>query len=184
MATGATAIAVIEAADLHPGQTVLIAGATGGVGNQAVQLAAKAGAQVVATAGTPDGTALVTAFGATIALDYASDVAAATRAAHPDGVDVVIHLAGDPTALLTAVRNGGRFVSTLINAPDQLPTEHATVIAIFANPDAATLWRAARHEADGTTRVHIQDTYPLDQAPTALATFAGGTVGKIVITIV
>jgi NADPH2:quinone reductase len=181
---GTTAIAVVEAADLHPGQTVLIAGATGGVGNQVVQLAAKSGAHVVATARTPDGKALVTAFGATTVLDYAGDVAANTTAAHPDGVDVVIHLAGDPSALLAVVRDGGRFVSTLIGPADQISTEHATVIAVFANPDAGVLWRAARHEADGTTRVHIQDTYPLDKAATALATFAAGTVGKIVITTV
>jgi NADPH2:quinone reductase len=41
---GATALASVNAAELQPGQTVLIAGATGGVGNQAIQLAAKAGA--------------------------------------------------------------------------------------------------------------------------------------------
>lgn len=180
---GVTAIAAIEAADLHPGQTVLITGATGGVGNQVVQLAAKRGAHVVATARTADGNARVTAFGARTVLDHTGDVATAVRAAHPDGVDVVIHLAGDPAALLSTVRDGGRFVSTLVGSPDQLPTDHATVVAVTGNPDAGALWRAARHEADGTTRLHIQDTFRLDQAPTALATFAGGTVGKIVITV-
>lgn len=179
---GVTAIAIIEAADLQPGQTVLITGATGGVGNQLVQLASKSGATVVATARTPAGTALVTAFGATTTLDYVGDVAAATRAVHPRGVDVVIHLAGDPSALLPAVRDGGRLVTTLIGSPEQLPSDHATVITVVANPDGRTLWRAARHEADGTTRVEIQATYPLDLAPTALATFTAGTVGKIVIT--
>jgi NADPH2:quinone reductase len=174
---------VIDAAGLQPGQTVLIAGATGGVGHQAVRLAANAGAQVLATAGTPEEKALVTAVGATRWVDYRSDVAAAVRAAHAGGVDVVIHLAGDPAALFPAVRTGGRFVSTLIDSPDQLPTDDVTVVGIVATPDAATLWRAARHQADGTTRVRIQASYPLVQAATALATFADGTLGKIVITI-
>ena len=47
---GAAAHHAVDAAELQPGQTVLVAGATGGVGNQAVQLAAKAGAHVIATA--------------------------------------------------------------------------------------------------------------------------------------
>jgi NADPH:quinone reductase-like Zn-dependent oxidoreductase len=64
-----------------------------------------------------------------------------------------------------------------------LPTEDVTVIRIVADPDAATLWRAARHQADGTTRVRIQASYPLAQAAAALTTFADGTLGKIVITI-
>lgn len=183
---GTTAIAVMKAADLHPGQTVLVAGATGGVGNQAVQLAAKAGARVLATARTAEGKALVTALGATLALDY-EDVAGAVRAAYPDGVDVVVHLAGDPTAVLTAVRDGGRFVSTRIGSPDELHTDQATVVAVSAEPDSGKLWSAARNEADGTTRVRIQDTFPLDQAPSALAAFAAGAAGaagKIVITVV
>ena len=97
-------------------------------------------------------------------------------------MDVIIHLAGDPAALLPAVRTGGRFVSTLIGSPEQLPTEDATVIGVYADPDAATLNRAASHQVDGVTRLHVQDTFPLDQAPAALAAFAGGTLGKLVIT--
>lgn len=181
---GVTAIAIIEAADIRPGQTVLISGATGGVGNQVVQLAAKSGARVLATARTAEGKALVTAFGAATTLGYTDDVATAVRAAHPDGIDVVVHLAGDPAALLATVRNGGRFVSTLTGSPGQLPSEHMTVIPVAADPRSRALWRAARHEADGTTRVQIHATYPLDEAAAALAAFSGGTVGKIVITVV
>ena len=102
--------------------------------------------------------------------------------AHPGGVDVVIHLAGDPATLLPAVRTGGRFISTLIGSPEQLPTEEATVIGIYANPDTATLNRAAAHQVDGVTRLQVQDTFPLDKAPAALAAFTGGTLGKLVIT--
>ena len=49
-------------------------------------------------------------------------------------VDAVIHLAGDPAALLPTLRPGGRFVSTRIASPDQIPAEDATVIAIYATP--------------------------------------------------
>jgi NADPH:quinone reductase-like Zn-dependent oxidoreductase len=179
---GAAAIAVVDAAELQRGQTVLVAGATGGVGNQVVQLAAKAGTHVHATASSPEEKALVTDLGATTTVDYAGDVAAATRAAYADGVDVVIHLAGDPAALLPAVRTGGRLVSTMLGSGGDLPAEDVTVVGIYANPDAANLGRAAGLQADGVSRVHVQHTFALEQAPEALAAFAGGTLGKVVIT--
>lgn len=161
---------------------MLVAGATGGVGNQVVQLAAKAGAQVVATASSETEQALVRHLGAATSIDYTGDVTQAVQQAHPGGVDVVIHLAGDPATLLPAVRTGGRFISTLIGSPEQLPTEEATVIGIYANPDTTTLNRAAAHQVDGVTRLQVQDTFPLDKAPAALAAFTGGTLGKLVIT--
>jgi NADPH:quinone reductase-like Zn-dependent oxidoreductase len=181
---GAAALAAVDAADLEPGQTVLVAGATGGVGTQVVQLAARADAHVVATASSQDEEALVTGLGAATTIDYAGDVTAAARRAQPDGVDVVIHLAGDPTAFLPAVRAGGRFVSSLIGSPDQLPADDVTVIGIYANADAVTLGRAATHQAEGVTRLEVQRTYPLEQASDALAAFASGTLGKLVITTV
>jgi NADPH:quinone reductase-like Zn-dependent oxidoreductase len=179
---GAAAIAAVDAAELQPGQTALVIGATGGVGNQVVQLAAAAGAQVLATAAPGDQQELVRDLGAATTLDYNGDVTAAVRKAHPDGVDVVFHFAGDPNAVLPAVRSGGRFVSTMIMSAEQRPTEDATVTSIYANPNRAVLDRAAGHQADATSRVTVQDTYPLDQAPAALAAFAAGTRGKLVIT--
>jgi NADPH2:quinone reductase len=161
---GAAAVASVDAAQLQPGLTVLIAGATGGVGNQAVQLAAKSGATVIATARTEEEKQLVTGLGATETVDYTGDVAAAVRETHPGGADVVLHFAGDPAALLVAVRNGGKFVSTIAGSPEQLPTEDATVVGIYANPDAATLNRCATNHADGITRISIQRTYRLDEA--------------------
>jgi NADPH2:quinone reductase len=181
--TGVAAIAAVDAADLQAGHSVLVAGATGGVGNQAVQLATKAGAQVIATASSDEERTLVTDLGAATTVDYTGDLTTATKHAQPDGVDAVIHLAGDPAALLPTLRPGGRFVSTRIMSPDQLPAENATVIPIYANPDPATLQRVARHHADGLTRVHVQASYPLDQLPAAFAAFAAGTLGKLVITI-
>jgi len=179
---GVTAIAATDAAELKPDHRVLVVGATGGVGNQVVQLAAKSGAYVLATAASEEERALVRDLGAAAIVDHSGDVLAAVRREHAGGVDAVVHLAGDPHALLAVLRPGGRFVSTMIMSPDQLPTEDATVIPIYANPDPATLQRAVGHRVDGTSRVHLQDTYPLDQAPAAFTAFTGGTLGKLVIT--
>ncbi len=178
---GTAALSAVDAAELKPGQSVLVAGATGGVGNQAVQLAKQAGAQVVATAASDDARTLVSGLGADTTVDHGGDVVDTVRRLHPDGVDVVFHFAGDPAQLLRTVRRGGRFVSTMVQ-PEQLPAENLTVIGIYANPDPATLGRLADHAAEGAARVTIQDTIPLDDAPEAFATFTRGTLGKIVIT--
>ena len=146
---GAAAISAVDAAELEPGQTVLVVGATGGVGNQAVQLAAKAGAHVVATAASDEERALVRDLGAAETVDYSGDVVEAVREAHPDGVDAVLHFAGGAADYLPVLRKGGRLASTLIMSPDQVPTEDATVIPIYANPEPAVLDRAAGHHVEG-----------------------------------
>ena len=180
---GAAAQAALDAAELQTGQKVLVSGATGGVGNQVVQLAKNAGATVVATAATDEEVAHVTTLGADLTVDHThEDLVEAVRAHHPDGLDVVFHLAGDPTALLGALRPGGRIVSTLISSPDQLPSEEALVIGVMATPDSATLDQVASDHADGVTGLRIQDTYTLEQTADAFAAFGAGTLGKVVVT--
>jgi NADPH:quinone reductase-like Zn-dependent oxidoreductase len=180
---GTAAVMAVDGAALQAGSTVLIVGATGGVGMQALQLAAQAGAHVIATAHADDEKQQVTALGAAEIVDYRQDVTAAVLAAHPHGVDAVIHLASDPTALLPVVRQGGRFVSTRIMSPEQLPSEAATVVAIYAIPTEEVLNRLAANQAQGRTRVAIQRTYRLEEAPAALQDFAAGTLGKLVIAV-
>lgn len=179
---GATASACLDSGDLGPSRTVLVIGATGGVGTQLVQLASNAGAHVIATA-RPAARDLMTGLGAAEIVDRDAVAADAIRANHPDGVDVVVHLAGDPAAALAAVRDGGLFVSPLVMSPDQLPPSTATLVPIQANPTGALLDQLAANEASGKTRVVIQRRYPLDQAADALRDFANGTLGKLVITV-
>jgi NADPH2:quinone reductase len=180
---GTAARAAVEAAAPAPGRTILVSGATGGVGNLAVQLAAAAGATVIATAHTDQEKAAVAALGASEVVDHTGDVADQLRVSRPGGVDAVLHLAGDPAALLPVLRDGGTFVSTLIGSPEQLPVENATVVPIFANPTPDVLDRLAADHAEQRTRVGVQRVYPLDETPTALTDFAGGTLGKLVVLI-
>lgn len=67
---GTAAVDAFDAAHLTSGSTVLIAGATGGVGQQALQLAVRAGATVAATASSPEEIDLVTRLGAAQTIDY------------------------------------------------------------------------------------------------------------------
>ncbi|GAA2528874.1 NADP-dependent oxidoreductase [Winogradskya humida] len=171
---GSAAVDAVTAAALQPGERVLVSGATGGVGTLVVQLATKAGATVIATAHTDDEKALVTELGATETADHTEDLAAQVKDA-----DVVFHLAGDPAALLGLLRPGGRFVSTLVGSPDQLPAGDYTVLPVFANASQETLNTLAAQD----TRLVVERVYPLDEALDAIAHFSGGTKGKIVITV-
>lgn len=138
---------------------------------------------MIATAHSDEQRARVIALGATEIVDYTGDVAAQVREAHPDGVDVVIDLAGDPPALLPAVANGGRFVSTLLGSPDQLETDTVTVVPVMANPVEKTLDRLAENQVSGHSVVSVQRIYSLEKVNQAFAAFAGGTLGKLVLSI-
>jgi NADPH:quinone reductase len=177
---GAAAHGIIDAAALQPDQTMLVVGATGGVGNQVVQLAAAAGARVIATAHTDAERDLVTQLGAQATVDHTGDLASQVRAIAPDGVHVLAHLAGDP-GVVELVRDGGRFLSTLLQSPDQLPSQTVTVVPVYANPIREVLDRVSHGLAGGDTTVTVQQVFPLDQAQAALDTFAQGTLGKVVI---
>jgi NADPH2:quinone reductase len=180
---GAAAIAAVEAVQITSNQLVLIVGATGGVGGETVQLATHAGAHVIATAHTEAEREHVQAMGAAEVVDYAGDIAANVLAAHPGGVDTVVHLAGDPAVLLAAIKRGGRLVSSMVGSPEQIPAENVTVVAIRADPTPAVLGQLATNQEQGTSRVVIQRTYSLDQTADALDDFGNGTLGKLVVVI-
>src|SRR6059036_3669905 len=85
---GIAALAAVDALAVSEGETVLIVGATGGVGSFAVQLAARAGASIIAPALLEDADFLHE-LGVTEQLDRDGDVVAAVRDRHPDGVDAL-----------------------------------------------------------------------------------------------
>jgi NADPH:quinone reductase len=175
---GVAALQAVETAGVQPGQTVLVAGATGGVGSIAVQLAKRAGATVIATAATAAEQELVRSLGADHTVDHTGDLVDAVRATTTNGVDVVLHFAGDAAQLLRVVTDG-HLVSTLLGSPEQLPSETVTVHAVYASPDAETLGRLAQLHQDGGLSVVISDSYPLERAGEAFDRFASGTLGKV-----
>jgi NADPH2:quinone reductase len=85
---GITAITAVDALDLSEGDVLLVAGATGGVGSLAVQLAAKTGATVVAPA-LPDDDDYLPGLGVSAIVPRDGDAAAAVRERFPDGVDAL-----------------------------------------------------------------------------------------------
>src|SRR3954469_16581181 len=97
---GITAVTAVDALELSEGDVLLVAGATGGVGSVAVQLAAKAGATVIAPA-LPEDEDFLRSLGVSAILPREGDVAAAVRERFPDGVDALLDLVNSPPAATT-----------------------------------------------------------------------------------
>ncbi|MEV6955756.1 zinc-binding dehydrogenase [Streptomyces sp. NPDC051183] len=97
--TGRTTLGILQFTDLGPDSVALVTAAAGGIGTLVVQYAKNAGATVIALAGGPAKTALATANGADLALDYTRpDWAEAVRAAHPRGATHLFDSVGGATA--------------------------------------------------------------------------------------
>jgi NADPH:quinone reductase-like Zn-dependent oxidoreductase len=184
---GVAALDAVEAASVGVGDTVLIVGATGGVGSMAVQLAAQRGATVIATARNGDEEAFAKSLGAAETVDYsAGDLPAAVRARFPDGVTVLIDLVnrGDDAApLAELVQAGGRVATTMGSADvEGLKARDVTGSNVMATPTPEKLRDLAAHVAAGTLRVEVQRTFPLIEIGSAFEAFGAGTRGKIVLT--
>jgi NADPH:quinone reductase-like Zn-dependent oxidoreductase len=180
---GTAAHATVGATSPVAGETLLIGGATGGVGAKAIQLAARRGASVVATARPGEEADFVTGLGAKHTVDYTADVASQVRAIAADGVDATIHLAGDGLELAGLVRPGGRFASTLGVGPDQLSDKDLEATAVVAMPTRDVLDTLAEKVVAGELQVAIGRTYELEQVPQAIKEFAQGSLGKFAVTI-
>ena len=172
---GLQAVALAEPS----GRTVLVSGASGGVGAIALQYALAAGADVIATARPGAEADLVRELGARRVVDYTGDLEARVRAIAPDGVDAVLHFAGDASQLVGLLHADGRLVSTLGFGADQ----HPAAVALMADPNVDTLERLAADVTEGRIKLPITRTYRLDEAQQGLADYAAGTVGKFAITV-
>ena len=180
---GMTALGALDAIGLRAGQTILVVGATGGVGVFAVQLAAARGAQVIATA-RPDADRWIRDLGATQTVDYtAGEVAEQVRKTHPDGVDALLDMTRDPARFAentALVRDGGAAASiALIATPHLLASERIAVHNFLMQDKPDLLARITAEAAAGRITVPIQHTVTLDELPHALArSEAGGARGK------
>jgi NADPH:quinone reductase-like Zn-dependent oxidoreductase len=181
---GSAAVSSLTALGPVEGKTVLISGATGGVGAFAVQLAAARGARVIATAKPGTDADFVTALtdAKVLLIDYTQDITGQVRAIAPEGVDAVLHLAGDLAELTTLARDGGAVASTLA-APEAPEGRGLRTAMVMSDPTPDKLAMLAGQVAAGQLTVPVTATYDLDQVPDAFAAFAAGTLGKIALTI-
>ena len=174
--------ALFDKGKLQAGQTALIAGGAGGVGHLAVQFAKHADAHTIAT-GSARNREFILGLGAEEYVDYTSqDVSEAVQ-----DVDVAFDaVGGETTASLVPTLRAGGVLVTIANAPpEQAAAQRGARAELFSmSPSSEQLARIAGLVADGTVRVEIAHTFPLEEARQAHElSEAGHTRGKIVLTV-
>ncbi|WP_433951427.1 NAD(P)H-quinone oxidoreductase [Brevundimonas bullata] len=192
---------VFEGGGLKAGETLLIHGATSGIGVMAIQMAKAAGARVIATSRGAAKAEAARALGADVSLDATTaDLLAEIKAA--GGADVVLDMVGAAYAELNlnALKPGGRWVviATLTGALAQIDLMRVMLTRIvltgstlrsrpadekarLASAVEKTVWPWV---ASGTVRAKVEATFPLDQAAAAHQRLeTGDHVGKIVLTV-
>jgi NADPH2:quinone reductase len=188
--------ALLIKAKARPGETVLVHGASGGVGSAAVQIARAQDMQVIGTAGTDDGLRLVREQGAHHVLnhrdpDYMNQIPALTGGR---GVDVVLEMLANvnldrdldaiaPRGRIAVIGNRGRVEID----PRKMMGKDGTIVGM-------TLFNTTREEfaeihaglaaglENGTLNPVVGKELPIDQAPQAhVAVMEPGAFGKIVL---
>lgn len=183
---GITALQLSQRLDIAPGGTVLIIGATGGVGTFLTQWAVMKGLRVIATA-NQDAQAHMRALGAVETLDYHQTPIDAWLAAHsPHGVDALVDLVSDSTDFaryVTHVRRGGVALSSVWAAQEQsLAARDIRGGNFEVRATANDLGIVLTAVASGKLKVTIDQTMPLAQGAEALlANRAGGARGKTIL---
>jgi len=194
VSAGTALQALVDAGRVQAGQSVLVVGASGGVGTYAVQLAKAFGAEVTGVSSTAKAD-LVTSLGADHVIDY-------TRKDFADGTrryDLILDIGGStPVRRLrralqprgTLVFVGGENSGNLTGLGRQLrgalvsPFLRQRLVLLVAKERAADLERLSGLIEDGKVVPSVDRSYPLEEAPDAMRLLEEGRVrGKVVITV-
>jgi len=182
--SGIAALTLVQKVGAAPGRTVLVVGATGGVGSFVVQLAAAAGAHVIATA-SGDAAERIRGYGAAEIIDHRA--APVSEQVSPE-IDALIDVVSDGPAFAAnaeLVRDGGTAITTVFAADvDALAQRGVRGINVNASASAELLDRLAAEVDAGRLVVPVETELPLDGAPEAITmSRSGRSRGKTVIVI-
>ena len=171
-----------DAGNLQEGQTVLILGASGGVGSLGIQLAKERGATVVGVASKKNH-GLMKELGADHTIDYHNnDVGNAVKEIFPDGVDLIFDCVSGETLeqSLPALKKSGTLVS-ILNHGENLDAG-IDFHYVFVEPNAKQLEHLRELADSGKLKVHVSNTYSLNETAEAMQQIQTlHTTGKIVI---
>ena len=191
--SGVTALQALEAGRVREGQSVLVLGASGGVGSYVVQLAKGFGAEVTGVASTAK-LDLVRSLGADHVVDYTREDFASGEHRY----DLVIDLAGNPTlsrlrraltsrgtAVIAGGEEGGSFsggMNRQFRALALSPFVGQRLTMCVSKERGSDIERLAELVASGAVTPAVDRTYPLSRAPEAMRELAAGRVrGKVAI---
>ena len=183
-ADGITALRGLEdQLRLRRGQSLMIIGASGGVGHIAVQLAKRIGARVLAVASRPDGVKLVEKLGADVAVDGRSeDAGKAAREFAPEAA-LVLAGGGGVNEALRAVKKGGRIAYPNGVEPEPKARKGVELLAYDGTPDAEAFERLNQLIGDGPFHVELAKVYQLDEAAQAHREVGKHHLGKFALRI-
>lgn len=194
---------LVMTAQLQPGETVLIHGATGGIGTMAIQLAKALGAKVAATAGTAEKVSTAKAFlGADIAINYTEDGFAQSLKEQNGGkgADVILDVVGAKYLKenIEALADYGRLVVIGLQGGakgeidlGKLLSKRAAVIGTSLRPrpvaEKGVIMNAVRESVwplitDGSIKPLVAKSFPIEQVREAHEYFDSGEhVGKVLL---
>jgi NADPH:quinone reductase-like Zn-dependent oxidoreductase len=184
---GLTALTGLEKVlRLKSGESLMVFGASGGIGHLALQLAKRLGARVFAIASGDDGVRLCQKLGADSAVDgRGDDVLKAAKEFAPNGIDAALVTAGGEITdqALSAIRKGGRIayphgVMPEPNAPDGVKIE-----AYDGETSRALIDRLNALIDSGPFGVHVDRTFGLEEVSEAHEALAQHHLGKIALRI-
>ena len=198
---GTTLHAFKDRADLKPGETVAVLGASGGVGQAAVEIATIMGADVIACASSQEKLEFAKSLGARKTIDYSTQSLkdSLKDLTEGKGVDVVYDPVGGELAeqAIRATAWEGRFLvigfaaGDIPKIPLNLPLLKGCDIrgvfwgaAVERDPDGhrANMAQLLEWVKDGKLKPHIHATYPLEQISEALEEIAARPVfGKVIV---
>jgi len=176
-----TATRILAQVGVKAGETLLVSGASGGIGSAAVQFASYRGVTVIGTASARNHDYL-RALGA-IPTTYGPGLVERVRKLAPTGVNAALDIAGSGVIpeLIELVGDPSRVVSV---ADFTAPQYGAQVSLVAQKNPELVLVEAARLYSEGAFRVLLGKTFPLAQASEAYKLCAEGhATGKLVITI-
>ncbi|MCL5278778.1 MAG: NADP-dependent oxidoreductase [Planctomycetes bacterium] len=167
---------------LQPGESLLIFGASGGIGHLAIQLAKRMGARVFAVASGDDGVALAQRLGADAVVEgHRDDIVTAARTFAPEGFDAALITAGGERAeeALTALREGGRAAYPNGAEPEPHARSGVVIRGYDGEPDVQAIEKLNRLIESGPLEVHIACFFPLEQAAEAHRALNTHYLGKL-----
>lgn len=177
-----TAQSGLDLLDLAPGQTLMVFGASGGMGHMAVQLARQRGIRVLAVSSGADGVALSRTHGAEAVVDgRTQDVLEAAAAFAPDGIDAALVTVGGPVTerSLRAISRSGQVAWAHGVLP--LPSTPPAVPISFFDGDRSrvALERLNAAIEAGSFTPHVARRFPLAQVQDAHRALRDHYLGKL-----